>query len=364
MTSASFYRRPLPETQVPFAGTEGRKLFREALAAGTMEGYFAQAEQFHTQQEPAFCGLATLVVALNALAIDPGRLWKGPWRWYSEELLDCCAPLGTIKEQGITFDQFTCLARCNGATARPTRARCATVDDFRSAILSASETAEGEVLAVCYTRRVLGQTGDGHFSTIAGFHRERDLALVMDVARFKYPPHWVPVSLLYDAMLAHDPVTKKSRGWITLRRGKHPPLAYRLCVNSASWQEITRAFEAVAGEVRVTPTIDEALRTFFATLPSPLAALIERQDADSSEHEAMVCAVGEALRTTEIDAAVRRVRGRPDEVATVLVLIAPDRTFEGVPGMEALRALEGLPEVLASEIARLREQLGVMSCGA
>ena len=102
-----------------------------------MEGYFAQAEQLHTQQEPAFCGLATLVVALNALAIDPGRLWKGPWRWYSEELLDCCAPLETVKKEGITFDQLACLARCNGATAQATRAEAASVGAFRAAIESA-----------------------------------------------------------------------------------------------------------------------------------------------------------------------------------------------------------------------------------
>src|SRR5689334_14868984 len=114
MTDTSFYRRPLPERLIPFASDEGRRLFREALAAGGMEGYFALAEQFHTQSEPAYCGLGTLVVALNALAVDPGRLWKGPWRWYSEELLDCCAPLEVVKQRGITFGQFACLARCNG----------------------------------------------------------------------------------------------------------------------------------------------------------------------------------------------------------------------------------------------------------
>ncbi|MGZ3456033.1 MAG: phytochelatin synthase family protein [Polyangiales bacterium] len=219
MNAPSFYRRPLPDSQVPFAGSEGRRLFREALEAGTMEGYFVQAEQFHTQQEPAFCGLATLVVALNALAIDPGRHWKGPWRWYGEELLDCCAPLESVKNEGITFDQFACLARCNGATAKPTRASGASLEEFRAAIVSAASAPGDEILAMSYSRRVLGQTGDGHFSTIAGFHRERDLALVLDVARFKYPPHWAPVSLLFEAMLPLDAATGRSRGFIELRRG-------------------------------------------------------------------------------------------------------------------------------------------------
>ena len=64
-----------------------------ALAEGGMEVYFPLAAQFRTQDEPAYCGLSTLVMALNALAIDPGKTWKGVWRWYAEEMLECCAPL-------------------------------------------------------------------------------------------------------------------------------------------------------------------------------------------------------------------------------------------------------------------------------
>lgn len=56
---------------------QGRQLFREALVDGTMEIYFRLAEQFRTQDEPAFCGLSTLTMVLNALAVDPGRIWKG-----------------------------------------------------------------------------------------------------------------------------------------------------------------------------------------------------------------------------------------------------------------------------------------------
>ena len=44
----------------------------------------------HTQTEPAWCGFGTLVTVLNALEIDPGRVWKGPWRFFGEELLICC----------------------------------------------------------------------------------------------------------------------------------------------------------------------------------------------------------------------------------------------------------------------------------
>ena len=48
---------------------------------GSLEVYFRLAEQFRTQDEPAFCGLSTLTMVLNALAVDPKRVWKGVWRW-------------------------------------------------------------------------------------------------------------------------------------------------------------------------------------------------------------------------------------------------------------------------------------------
>jgi hypothetical protein len=39
------------------------------------------------EAEPAYCGLTSLVIALNTLAIDPLRIWKGSWRWYTEEFV-------------------------------------------------------------------------------------------------------------------------------------------------------------------------------------------------------------------------------------------------------------------------------------
>jgi hypothetical protein len=51
------------------------------LKDGTLEVYFRLAEQFRTQDEPAFCGLSTLTMVLNSLAVDPKKVWKGVWRW-------------------------------------------------------------------------------------------------------------------------------------------------------------------------------------------------------------------------------------------------------------------------------------------
>jgi glutathione gamma-glutamylcysteinyltransferase len=79
------------------------------------------------------------------------------------------------------------------------------------------------VLIVNYSRRTLGQTGDGHFSPIGGYHAGSDRVLLLDTARFKYPPHWVPVELLFAATQTQDAATGLPRGWLGLKARAHDP---------------------------------------------------------------------------------------------------------------------------------------------
>ena len=66
---AGFHRRALPSPAIAMSSEEGRRLHKEAMAGGGMEIFFRLAEAFHTQAEPAYCGLGTLVTVLNALEI-------------------------------------------------------------------------------------------------------------------------------------------------------------------------------------------------------------------------------------------------------------------------------------------------------
>jgi glutathione gamma-glutamylcysteinyltransferase len=230
----TFHRRALPTNAIAFSSPEGRGVFREALVAEGLRGYFPLAEQFHTQSDPAFCGLGSLVVALNALSIDPGRQWKGPWRWFAEEMLDCCVPLADVRERGVDVDEFACLARCNGADVEIHRGDASGLELWRAALAMA---ASGEAVVVAsYDRAVLGQTGSGHFSPIGGYHSTKDLALILDVARFKYPPHWVPAELLWRAMEGIDPATGQARGWLVIRPSIEPRtgLPSACCIGSVA----------------------------------------------------------------------------------------------------------------------------------
>jgi len=221
-----FYQRSLPSTQVPFSSSEGRRLFQEALLGGTLETYFFLAEQFRTQDEPTFCGLSTLAMVLNSLRIDPMRTWKGVWRWFNEQNLGCCMGPEEVRESGLNFDMFRCLASCNGADVVAHRspadhegraAKEEYVKAFRAAVQSVSRSKDRECIVVCYCREALGQSGAGHFSPIGGYHEASDAVLILDVARFKYPPHWAPLADVAEAMSRVDPDTEKPRGFLQLR---------------------------------------------------------------------------------------------------------------------------------------------------
>ena len=96
------------------------------------------------------------------------------------------------------------------------------LDAFREALLSSVRAPAGPFIVANYDRAALDQTGTGHFSPLAAWHAPTDHVLVLDVARFKYPPHWVPVERLWAAMCVHDSSTQAPRGYLVMNRADRP----------------------------------------------------------------------------------------------------------------------------------------------
>ncbi|KAI4966720.1 hypothetical protein ZWY2020_037022 [Hordeum vulgare] len=90
-----------------FTSAEGKRLFAEALRGGTMEGFFNLISYFQTQSEPAFCGLVSLLVVLNARHRPAaGSGWQ---RWFGSPCLTAASP-PQGQGRGITFGKVVCLA--------------------------------------------------------------------------------------------------------------------------------------------------------------------------------------------------------------------------------------------------------------
>ncbi|KAF4729729.1 hypothetical protein FOZ62_031976, partial [Perkinsus olseni] len=110
-----FYQKTLPDDEPTVCSKEGRRRLSEAMADGHAYPFLPLMCQFKTQDQPAYCGLTTLIMTLNTLGIDPWRTWRGVWRWYDENHLGaCCINLEEVASEGISIDTFACLARCNG----------------------------------------------------------------------------------------------------------------------------------------------------------------------------------------------------------------------------------------------------------
>ncbi|KAJ9176468.1 hypothetical protein P3X46_011777 [Hevea brasiliensis] len=116
----------------------------------------------------------------------------------------CCEQLEKVKAKGISFGKLVCLAH------------------YR----------DWSFFTDWWT---------GHFSPIGGYHAGRDMALILDVARFKYPPHWVPLTLLWEAMNNIDETTGKNKGFIfKLRSHPESGLLYSLSCKRETWAAIAK----------------------------------------------------------------------------------------------------------------------------
>nr|BAB64932.1 phytochelatin synthase [Athyrium yokoscense] len=320
MAVASVYKRVLPcPPAIEFASQEGKVLFAEALSDGTMNGFFRLISTFQTQAEPAYCGLSTLTVVLNALSIDPGRKWKGPWRWFDESMLDCCEPLEKVKKNGITFTKVTCLAQCSGASVQAFRANQSSLDLFRS-FVETCVSSDDHHLIVSYDRRPLKQTGTGHFSPLGGYHRQKDMALILDVARFKYPPHWVPLSLLWDAMNTIDEATGKSRGFMMIYKREIPAcFLFTLSCKDERWRAMCKHILEEVPELLKTTNLTstgQVIHTVFDSLPADIASFVkwivevklaeDEVDRDETERLHYKSKVLQQLRQTTVFALITK----------------------------------------------------------
>jgi glutathione gamma-glutamylcysteinyltransferase len=414
VVSGAFYRRPLSDDLVPFSSPRGRKLFAEAMDARCMESYWALAEHFQCQAHPAFCGLTTLTMVLNSLQIDPGRPWKGPWRWFTEEMLDCCKPLPDIVRYGISLREFATLARCQDAHVELRYASACTLDEFRAAIQSVCtpsqfESAPADRLVVSFDRRKILQTGNGHFSPVAGYHPGEDRMLVLDTARFKYPPFWVRVEMMWEAMRAQvEPEWPISRGWMLIRKHKLPPTHCPTVISSFAaaaprlricWTKSLKHLLVNssllghkhethgAGGTHAGRCCTDALRTqlevlFLSTSPESEHSLALTLSTEAQRQGVDIVQVSETLRpllhteTRRCIAAILRSAGHADivDLATLMVLAAANYApFLDRIGEQAAKelgemhardlALQSSPlcqEVLAYQVAKLGDQMELL----
>mmetsp|Transcript_4272 Transcript_4272/g.6501 ORF Transcript_4272/g.6501 Transcript_4272/m.6501 type:complete len:158 (+) Transcript_4272:367-840(+) len=145
-------------------------------------------------------------------------------------MLNCCVSLEEIKSEGISLQKLAELARCNGAACTIKNSEDFSLVNFRRIVRHIMQGEHGKAYLVAnYDRKTIGQTGGGHFSPIGSYNNDKDMVLVMDTARFKYPPHWVPLSLIYEAMRTAVDASGQRRGFLVFYRQERKGLVFTVC---------------------------------------------------------------------------------------------------------------------------------------
>jgi Phytochelatin synthase len=212
---------PLPDNLTDFNSEQGEKFF---LESGELQAYFAIAESFVTQKTQAYCGVASMVMVLNALhAPAPSTPEYLPYHTFTQdnvldEHTDAILPREVLARQGMTLDQLGALLALHPAMIEVHHAADGSLEAFRA---SAREylAAKDHFVIVNYLRKAIGQEIGGHISPLAAYDAKADRFLILDVARYKYPPVWVKASDLFAAMNTTDAANNnRTRGYVLVAK--------------------------------------------------------------------------------------------------------------------------------------------------
>jgi len=184
-----------------------------------------------TQKTQAYCGVASIVMVLNALGVPaPTTPEYQPYHTFTQDnllddLTDAVLPRAVLARQGMTLDQLGKLLALHPVTLEVHHAADASLDAFRAAARDYLSAKDHFVL-VNYLRKAIGQQIGGHISPLAAYDAKADRFLILDVARYKYPPVWVKASDLFDAMNTTDAANDNmTRGYVLISKIGTPTAA-------------------------------------------------------------------------------------------------------------------------------------------
>lgn len=206
---------------IDFLSDDGERLLIEAEARET---YFPLASQFVTQDNREFCGVASMTMLRNALEVTAPEVPElSPYRTFTQsnvldDRTEGVLPRETIRRQGMSLDQLGAILETKPLDVEVHHAAESTVGEFRATAKDYLSRPDHFVL-VNYLRAGVGQESGGHHSPLAAYHGGSDRFLILDTARYKYPPVWVRADDLFAAMNTRDAsVPTKTRGYVLVSR--------------------------------------------------------------------------------------------------------------------------------------------------
>ncbi|MEC4986313.1 MAG: phytochelatin synthase family protein [Oscillatoria sp. PMC 1068.18] len=211
---------PLSEKLIDFNSTAGEKLLFESEAR---TDYLPLSIHFVTQSNQAYCGVASIVMVLNALNISaPEAPEYKPYDIFTQnnffnKQTDKIITAKKVSRQGMTLTELASLLAAYPVKTEVHHGGDLTLAEFRSLVVNNLAETDNFVL-VNYLRKAIGQETGGHISPIAAYDRDTDRLLILDVSRYKYPPVWVQTEELWLATRTIDSTSEKTRGLVLVSR--------------------------------------------------------------------------------------------------------------------------------------------------
>jgi hypothetical protein len=185
--------------------------------------YFALASALDSEHILTFCGPATIAAVMNSLGgprLVSQRLY--PWPFFTQENIftaenEKVKPYPMVEHEGLVLSQLAQFFTNLGATAEFKHADSFDANTLRDTV-KAVLADPSKRLVINYSRRPIGQNGDGHISPVAAYDADSDRVLVLDVAKYKYPPVWLTIADLYKGMATTDTGSNAMRGFVVVSK--------------------------------------------------------------------------------------------------------------------------------------------------
>jgi hypothetical protein len=221
-SSPAFAQSPAAESA--FAGpsvvywnsAEGKTL-RARMPADA--DYWELAPNFTAQITQSYCSVASAITVLNSMPIaKPVDPTYAPYAYFTQSNFFTPAVMEVIRPQtvlamGMTREEMAETLSRQGVKAISIAGDTFSDESLRTLLKKALGN-DGQFVLAYYYRATLGQVGGGHWSALAAYDALSDSVLILDVAKYKYPPAWVSIGLLRQAIATTDRTSNKARGLV------------------------------------------------------------------------------------------------------------------------------------------------------
>ena len=188
------------------------------LKANLNKQFFSLMPYVVTEEHETFCGPASIASTLNSLAPKnrPVAPQFTPYHFFTQDSLfkestEKIIAKEKVVKSGLTLDQLRQFLEVWEANPTIYYGSMLSLSQFRNLITSTLSNPRQRII-VNFDRKALDQIGGGHFSPLGAYDSKSDSVLILDVAKYKYPPSWVKTSDLFNAIQGIDSTSGKSRG--------------------------------------------------------------------------------------------------------------------------------------------------------